>query len=70
MDSPLQMWDSVELWLSTLPFPPQVAILVAVLVPLSFVIARVLIAVTDGVVSPRLVDAIRGRDEAAEEELE
>ncbi|HJE89652.1 MAG TPA: hypothetical protein K8V11_01410 [Dietzia timorensis] len=70
MDSPLQMWDSVELWLSTLPFPPQVAILVAVLVPLSFVIARVLIAVTDGVVSTRLVDAIRGRDEAAEEELE
>lgn len=70
MDSPLQMWDSVELWLSTLPFPPQVAILVAVLVPLSFVIARVLIAVTDGVVSARLVDAIRGRDEAAEEELE
>lgn len=70
MDSPLQMWDSVELWLSTLPFPPQVAILVAVLVPLSFVTARVLIAVTDGVVSTRLVDAIRGRDEAAEEELE
>lgn len=70
MDSPLQMWDSVELWLSTLPFPPQVAILVAVLVPLSFVIARALIAVTDGVVSTRLVDAIRGRDEAAEEELE
>ena len=70
MDSPLQMWDSVELWLSTLPFPPQVAILVAVLVPLSFVIARVLIAVTDGVVSTRLVDASRGRDEAAEEELE
>lgn len=70
MESPLQVWDSVELWLSTLPFPPQVAILVAVLVPLSFVIARVLIAVTDGVVSTRLVDAIRGRDEAAEEELE
>lgn len=70
MDSPLQMWDSVELWLSTLPFPPQVAILVAVLVPLSFVIARALIVVTDAFVSPRLVDAIRGRDEAAEEELE
>ena len=70
MESPLQMWDSVELWLSTLPFPPQMAILVAVLVPLSFVLARVLIALTDAVVSPRLVDAIRGRDEAAEEELE
>ena len=27
MESPLQVWDSVELWLSTLPFPPQVAIL-------------------------------------------
>lgn len=70
MDSPLQMWDSVELWLSTLPFPPQVAILVVVLVPLSVVIARALISVTDAVVSPRLVSAIRGRDEAAEEELE
>ncbi|ANI92028.1 hypothetical protein [Dietzia timorensis] len=70
MESPLQVWDSVELWLSTLPFPPQVAILVAVLVPLSFVIARVLIVVTDAFVSPRLVDVIRGRDEAAEEELE
>lgn len=70
MDSPLQMWDSVELWLSTLPFPPQVAILVVVLVPLSVVIARALISVTDAVVSPRLVGVIRGRDEAAEEELE
>ena len=68
MESPLQVWDSVELWLSTLPFPPQVAILVAVLVPLSFVIARVLIVVTDAFVSPRLVDVIRGRDEAAEED--
>lgn len=70
MKSPLQVWDSIELWLSTLPFPPQVAILVAVLVPLSLVIARGLIAVTDAVVSPRLVGVIRGRDEAAEEELE
>lgn len=70
MKSSLQVWDSIELWLSTLPFPPQVAILVAVLVPLSLVIARGLIVVTDAVVSPRLVAVIRGRDEAAEEELE
>ena len=42
---------------------------VPVLENLQLTVYRI-IAVTDGVVSPRLVDAIRGRDEAAEEELE
>lgn len=69
MSSPLQIIDGVELWLSTLPFAPQVAIVLAVLVPVAAGIAALIGRATDAVLSPGLVGRVRGRDEAAEEEL-
>lgn len=35
-------WDSVELWVTGLPFVPQVAVVMVVLVPLAAGLARVL----------------------------
>lgn len=32
-------WDAIELWVAGLPFLPQYAVLVFVLVPVSFVLA-------------------------------
>ncbi|KAA0917170.1 hypothetical protein [Dietzia sp. ANT_WB102] len=37
----LQFWDKIELWLATLPFPLQVAILLAMGIPLFILIAVV-----------------------------
>ena len=39
MTSLLQFWDRAELWLATLPFPLQVAIMLAVGVPLFYLAA-------------------------------
>ncbi|WP_333617977.1 hypothetical protein [Dietzia sp.] len=69
MSSVPEIVDSVELWLSTLPFAPQVAIVVAVLLPVSIGLAKLIGSATDAVLSPAVVDRVRGRDEAAEEEL-
>lgn len=35
-------WDSVELWVTGLPFVPQVVVVMAVLVPLAAGVARLL----------------------------
>ena len=35
----LRFWDRVELWLATLPFPLQVAIMLAMGLPLFFLVA-------------------------------
>lgn len=35
----LQFWDRIELWLATLPFPLQVFIMLALGVPLFFLVA-------------------------------
>ena len=41
MSAFLQFWDKIELWLATLPFPLQVAILLAMGTPLFILIAVV-----------------------------
>lgn len=43
----LQFWDRVELWLATLPFPLQVAFLLAVGTPLFFLVAVAVERVAD-----------------------
>ena len=35
-------WDGLELWVASLPFVPQVALVLAVMVPMCFGIARLL----------------------------
>lgn len=44
-------WDGVEMWIANLPFVPQVVLMLAVMVPVSYVIAtsldRVINAVFD-----------------------
>ena len=52
-------WDSVELWVTGLPFVPQVAVVMVVLVPLAALLARALDVLLTGVF--RLL----GRDDAA-----
>lgn len=47
MSSFLQFWDSVELWLVTLPFPLQVVIMLAMGVPLFLAIAVLVEKVAD-----------------------
>ncbi|MBB1022551.1 hypothetical protein G6030_14855 [Dietzia sp. E1] len=39
MTALLQFWDRAELWLATLPFPLQVAIMLALGVPLFLLVA-------------------------------
>lgn len=47
MSSFLQFWDSVELWLVTLPFPLQVVIMLAMGVPLFLAIAVLVEKIAD-----------------------
>ena len=47
----LQIWDRVELWLVTLPFPLQVVIMLAVGVPVFLAIAVLVEKVADYLVS-------------------
>ena len=47
MSSFLQFWDSVELWLVTLPFPLQVVIMLALGVPLFLAIAVLVEKIAD-----------------------
>ncbi|MCX5042742.1 hypothetical protein OG921_06115 [Aldersonia sp. NBC_00410] len=42
-------WDAIELWVAGLPFGPQFVLLVLVLLPSSFVIARALDALLNAV---------------------
>lgn len=49
-------WDSVELWVTGLPFVPQVAVVMAVLVPLAALLARAV----DALVSKALTLIGRG----------
>lgn len=65
----LAWWDRVELWLSTLAFPLQIAIMLVVFVPLSYGLARLNIMASNAIVSPRLIATARRRDDAVEEEL-
>ncbi|PAY22972.1 hypothetical protein CEY15_10420 [Dietzia natronolimnaea] len=51
----LEFWDTVELWLATLPFPLQVFIMLAVGVPLFYLVAVGVERVADV-----LVDRFRG----------
>ncbi|WP_240934235.1 hypothetical protein [Rhodococcoides fascians] len=41
MESFARWWDGVELWVTGLPFVPQSVVVLAVLVPVAFVSARV-----------------------------
>lgn len=43
----LQSWDRVELWLATLPFPLQVVIMLAMGIPLFFLVAVAVERVAD-----------------------
>lgn len=47
MSSFLQFWDSVELWLVTLPFPLQVVIMLAMGVPLFLAMAVLVEKIAD-----------------------
>ena len=47
MSSFLQFWDRVELWLVTLPFPLQVVIMLAMVVPVFLAVAVVVEKVAD-----------------------
>ena len=47
MSSFLQFWDRVELWLVTLPFPLQVAIMIVMGVPVFLAVAVVVEKVAD-----------------------
>lgn len=42
MDAIARWWDSVELWITGLPFIPQVALVLVTVVPLCFLVAAVL----------------------------
>lgn len=69
MSGVLAWWDGIELWLSTLAFPLQVALLLLVVVPVSFVLARATMTVANLVINSRLVAEVRGGDEPVEEEI-
>lgn len=63
-------WDRAELWISTLSFPMQVTVLLVVLVPVSYLCARLIIGVSNIVVSPRLIATARWRDDPVEGEIQ
>lgn len=69
MTGVLAWWDGIELWLSTLAYPLQVALLLAVLLPVSYVLARVTMTVANLVMNRHLVAEVRGGDEPVEEEI-
>ncbi|XVV07843.1 hypothetical protein ACQPW3_08535 [Actinosynnema sp. CA-248983] len=47
MEAFAQWWDGVELWLAQLPFPFQFALVMAVLLPASLGVARLIDRVVD-----------------------
>ena len=49
MEAIAQWWDSVELWLTGLPFVLQVSLVLVVLAVIAIVVVRVLSALIDGV---------------------
>lgn len=42
MESLFAWWDGVELWLVQLPYPPLVTLVLAVLLPVSWVLGKVI----------------------------
>ncbi|MET0799309.1 MAG: hypothetical protein ABWY21_18075 [Rhodococcus sp. (in: high G+C Gram-positive bacteria)] len=64
MESFARWWDGVELWVTGLPFVPQSVVVLAVLVPVAFVSARVF----DRVLA--VILRVLGRDASAARDAE
>lgn len=47
MESLVEWWDGVELWLVQLPYPPLVTLVLAVLLPVSWVVGLFIDRVVD-----------------------
>ncbi|GAA4388884.1 hypothetical protein [Tsukamurella soli] len=58
-------WDTVELWLSSLPYVPQVLIMLIALLLIAILIVRVLTALID-----RLADALHGPTRVSEPDVQ
>jgi len=48
MESLFAWWDGVELWLVQLPYPPLVTLVLAVLLPVSWVLGKAIDRIVDG----------------------
>ncbi|WP_415976546.1 hypothetical protein [Rhodococcus sp. 077-4] len=64
MESVARWWDGVELWVTGLPFVPQAVVVLLVIVPAAFLLARVF----DRVLA--VVLRLLGRDARAAREAE